>query len=190
MKKYKPLRYDGAAVVFSEVPDEISLAISITGCPRRCPGCHSEYLWEYHGNLLLKDLDALIRRYIGMITCVCFMGGDAENPKELKKCLKRVRQYGLKTALYSGASYEIEEKHDDFIKARIFTPLRLSPRYLDYLKFGPYDKDHSGLNNPNTNQRMVKRDPSSKNNWIDITYKFHEKNTDKLEEPAKEKNTA
>ena len=54
MKKYKPLRYDGAAVVFSEVPDEISLAISITGCPRRCPGCHSEYLWEYHGNLLLK----------------------------------------------------------------------------------------------------------------------------------------
>lgn len=178
MKKYKPLRYDGAAVVFSEVPDEVSLAISITGCPRRCPGCHSEYLWEYGGNLLLQDLDALIRRYIGMITCVCFMGGDAENPRELKKCLKRVRRYGLKTALYSGVTYSIEKKYETSIKVRIFAMWRSLLKPLDYLKFGPYDKDLGGLDNPATNQRMIMRDPSSKNTWTDITYKFQQKDMD------------
>lgn len=175
MKKYKPLRYNGVAVVFSEVPDEVSLAISITGCPRRCPGCHSEYLWEYSGNLLFQDLDALIRRYIGMITCVCFMGGDAENPKELKKCLKRVKRYGLKTALYSGASYTIEKKYISSIDVSVHSPLNPLLRYLDYLKIGPYEKDHGGLDDLNTNQRMIERDPSSKNNWTDITYKFQKK---------------
>ena len=178
MKKYKPLRYNGAAVVFSEVPDEVSLAISITGCPRLCPGCHSEYLWEYGGNLLLQDLDALIRRYIGMITCVCFMGGDAENPRELKKCLKRVRRYGLKTALYSGVTYSIEKKYETSIKVRIFAMWRSLLKHLDYLKFGPYDKDLGGLDNPATNQRMIMRDPSSKNTWTDITYKFQQKDMD------------
>lgn len=174
MKKYKPLRYNGVAVVFSEVPDEVSLAISITGCPRRCPGCHSEYLWEYSGNLLLQDMDALIRRYIGMITCVCFMGGDAENPKELKKCLKRVKRYGLKTALYSGEPLTPIRENDKGIRSVLKIPRYITSK-LDYLKFGSYDRDLGGLDSPRTNQMMMKRDPSAKCGWTDITYRFQNK---------------
>lgn len=38
------MKYSDAQVVFAEVPDEITLAISISGCPNRCPGCHSQHL--------------------------------------------------------------------------------------------------------------------------------------------------
>ena len=120
MKKHKPLRYyPEPTVVFSEVPDEVSLAISITGCPRHCPDCHSKYLWEYSGDLLLENLDALIVKYLPHITCVCFMG-EGQNPTQLREALQIVRCHGLKTCLYSGCE-RVEPFHD-------LLPL------LDYLK--------------------------------------------------------
>ena len=48
------LKYVNTAVVFQEIPDEVTLAINISGCPCRCPGCHShniDYLTRIIGYL-------------------------------------------------------------------------------------------------------------------------------------------
>ena len=34
------VRFYNFDIVFAEIPDEVTLAINITGCPYRCPGCH------------------------------------------------------------------------------------------------------------------------------------------------------
>lgn len=39
------LKYVNTGVVFQEIPDEVTLAVNISNCPCRCPGCHSRYLW-------------------------------------------------------------------------------------------------------------------------------------------------
>ena len=71
------MKYVDAKVVFQEIPDEITLAISISGCTIHCAGCHSKYLWDDIGELLTIDsLKQLIEKNSG-ITCVCFMGGDS-----------------------------------------------------------------------------------------------------------------
>ena len=73
------LNYVNTGIVFQEVPDEVTLAINISNCPCRCPGCHSKFLWENIGNPLTPvTLDSLVRQYDGSITCIAFMGGDAE----------------------------------------------------------------------------------------------------------------
>lgn len=69
-----PLKYVEAAVTLVEVPEEISLTLSISNCRFRCHGCHSPHLQNDIGRPLLPDLDALIRRYERLITCVCLMG--------------------------------------------------------------------------------------------------------------------
>ena len=72
-----PLMYKGYSVVFQEVPGEVSLAINISGCQHHCPDCHSKYLWNNEGAAFLeRDLGSIIDKYDGLITCVCFMGGD------------------------------------------------------------------------------------------------------------------
>ncbi|MEE1317239.1 MAG: 4Fe-4S cluster-binding domain-containing protein, partial [Prevotella sp.] len=72
------MKYVNECVVFQEIPDEISLAINISNCPCRCPGCHSKYLWNDIGNELThSELDEMLSKYLGEITCVVFMGGDA-----------------------------------------------------------------------------------------------------------------
>lgn len=38
------VRYHNFDIVFAEIPDETTLAINITNCPNRCPGCHSPHL--------------------------------------------------------------------------------------------------------------------------------------------------
>ena len=135
----KPLKYLGYSIVFAEVPDEISLAIDISGCPHKCEGCHSSYLWEYKGNLLKDDLPTLISENEG-ISCVCFMGGE-QNTTELIEAIKYVKSVGLKTCLYSG--------EDDI---NILKPLI---HELDYLKYGRYNNKLGGLDCKTTNQKMI-----------------------------------
>ena len=36
------LRYTNTDIVFQELPDEVTLAVNLSGCPCRCPGCHSK----------------------------------------------------------------------------------------------------------------------------------------------------
>lgn len=156
------LKYIGYSVVFQEVPDEVTLAINISGCPHHCEGCHSQYLWEDTGDDIAADLDWLLNRYNGLVTCVCFMGGDHNLP-ELIALIKNVRLHGLKTALYSG--YE-DFDSDHFLSIKTL---------CDYIKVGPFISALGGLNNPATNQIMYRRN-SMTDAWDDITNKFQENN--------------
>lgn len=151
------LKYLGYSIVFQEVPDEVTLAINISGCPHRCEGCHSQYLWEYEGNYISDDLVGLIEKYKELITCVCFMGGD-QNRIELMQLAHIVDYYGLNVALYSGL------------------PSRFSlygvAVYFNYIKVGAYDSSLGGLTSKTTNQRMYRQINKPSNIWEDITYKF------------------
>ena len=133
-------------IVCQEIPDEITLAVNISCCPNRCPGCHSPWLWEDKGEPMTDDmLSALIDRYSSAITCFCFMGGDAE-PSEVERIAKEIRNKypQIKTAWYSGQE-NIPESFD--IKA------------LDYIKLGPYIEVLGGLKSPTTNQALYKVSP-------------------------------
>ena len=68
------IRYYNFDIVFAEIPDEVTLAINITGCPYRCEGCHSPHLREDRGERLDTDaLAALLERYGDGITCLCLL---------------------------------------------------------------------------------------------------------------------
>ena len=136
------LKYVDTLVCFSEIPDEVTLAINISGCPIRCPDCHSKYLWEDVGKPLDRDsLHSLIEKNNG-VSCLAFMGGDA-NITYLQTLIYwvKTRYPELKVAWYSGR----EE------------PLKVSDvKYLDYIKIGPFIKERGPLNDRNTNQRLYK----------------------------------
>ena len=132
-------RYCSEEVVFQEVPGEVSLAYTMTGCPVGCKGCHSADTWAV-GTGLELTLDYLaqqLERYRGYITCLAFMGGEWR-PGMLIAMLKLAQQEGVKTCLYSG--YE-----DVSLTIR---------KHLDYLKTGPWIKELGGLDSPRTNQRF------------------------------------
>ena len=122
------MKYVDTAVVFSEIPDEVTLAINISECPIRCPDCPSKYLWENIGKILDESsLDSLIEKNEG-ISCVCLMGGDAhiEEVISLRKYIKR-KYPSLKTAWYSG-------------KDLSDLPNRINRSSHNFLKTGPYRK--------------------------------------------------
>ena len=138
------LKYANFDIVFQEVPDEVTLAINITNCPNQCPGCHSKYLWDNIGkNLDMEELENLVTQYKSGITCVCFMGGDAE-PKEVSDLAKQLKtKYtNLKAAWYSG-------KND--------LPQNVPTDHFDYIKVGRYIAELGPLDSATTNQRMMKR---------------------------------
>ena len=129
-------------IVCQEIPDEITLAVNISCCPNRCPGCHSPWLWSDEGKVMDEELLAsLIGRYSAAITCFCFMGGDAE-PMEVQRLAGWIRQTypQLKTAWYSG---------------RETLPNGFDVRSLDFLKLGPYIEKLGGLKSPTTNQSSM-----------------------------------
>ena len=43
------LKYAGYDIVFQEIPDEVTLALNLSGCPNGCPGCHSPHLQRDEG---------------------------------------------------------------------------------------------------------------------------------------------
>ncbi len=146
-------KYCDFAVVFQEIPDEITLAIEITNCPHRCAECHSPWLRDDIGSVLDdQHLQEMLDRY-PYVTCVGLMGGDADH-KDIVRIANWVHENtDKKVAMYSG-----DEEIDD-----ILIPV------LDYYKVGPYIKEKGPLDNKNTNQRLY----YIKNNILtDITYKF------------------
>ena len=83
------LRYINTDIVFQEFPDEVTLAINILGCPCRCPGCHSQFLWANRGDELTAEaLSALIHCAKDTITCVGFMGAMAT--RRQSTCLRNM----------------------------------------------------------------------------------------------------
>lgn len=134
------MRFAQIEIVLQEVPGEVSICFSITGCPLHCDGCHSPYLWKKtNGELLTTTLfrDILLQ-YKGFATCVLFMGGEWE-PQQLEKLLKIAKIDGYKTCLYSGY-----ESIPQFLEQQ-----------LTYIKTGAWNKNLKGLDHPNTNQKFT-----------------------------------
>lgn len=135
------LRYHNFDIVFAEIPDETTLAINLTGCPNRCPGCHSPHLQREAGRKLdERELAALLDRYGRTVTCVCFMGGDAA-PEEVERLARWVHRTWprLRVGWYSG---------------REQLPEGVSPEAFDYIKLGPWIEACGPLTSPSTNQRL------------------------------------
>jgi anaerobic ribonucleoside-triphosphate reductase activating protein len=135
------LRYISYDIVFQEVPGEVTLAVNLSGCPNRCKGCHSPHLQEDAGETLDESvLSVWLEKYGNAITCLCFMGGDAE-PYEvgwLANFIKK-KNGSIKTAWYSG-------------KAAL--PADFLLLNFDYIKLGAYIERLGGLDSPTTNQRF------------------------------------
>ena len=82
------VRFYNYDIVFAEIPDEVSLALNITGCPNRCPGCHSTHLQQNIGDVLDTDaLEVLLGIYGRAVTCVCFMGGDGRASERIVQAI-------------------------------------------------------------------------------------------------------
>ncbi len=151
------VRYYNFDVVFAEIPGETTLALNITGCPNRCPGCHSPHLQTEAGRELdRRELLGLLDRYGRAVTCVCFMGGDAA-PQELVPLAEAVRQAwpGLRIGWYSG---------------RPELPEGVRPQTYDYIKLGAWIAERGPLSSPATNQRLYRVD--SEGGMTDITERF------------------
>ena len=150
------MRYLTNIVSFSEVPDEISLCIGITGCTIHCPDWNQKELWEDVGTeLTWETLDKLIHDNEG-ITCVCFMGGELH---DVRKLAIKVKELGLKTCWYTG-----------------YSKIPNNVEGLDYMKIGPYNKELGGLDSKDTNQRFYQINKESFGyTMTNITHLFRRK---------------
>lgn len=154
------MKYVNTGVVFQEIPDEVTLSINISNCPCHCPGCHSEYLWDDIGTpLTVISLGMMLDKYGEDVTCVCFMGGDADT-QEIDRLAEFIRRSypKLKVGWYSGRS--------------VLSPY-IHLENFNYVKLGPYIESRGGLNMRTTNQRLYK--VSNNNELKDITCKFWKK---------------
>ena len=134
------VNFSSKQIVWQEVPGEVSLAYTISGCPLRCPGCHSADTWPLGaGNLLtFSDFKAQLQQYRGLITCVLFMGGEWHETF-LLKLLNYAQQQGLTTCLYTGL-----EDINNAVKSQ-----------LTYLKTGAWVRELGGLDSAETNQKFI-----------------------------------
>ena len=141
-------KYD---IVFQEVPNHISLAFYVCGCPLKCEGCHSPELWSVsQGTKLSWELYRnLLRQYHDKADCILFLGGEW-NQAELIEFLKEARAQGYKTALYTGL--------EDIPKA--------ISENLHFLKTGPWKTALGGLQSPTTNQIFYDLTTQKKLNYL------------------------
>lgn len=152
------LKYKYVNVVFSEIPEEITLAVSITGCTIRCSGCHSRELWEDVGTpLTTLELDRLLDEHKGVSTLL-LLGGERDIDE-----LTFLFQHAcgkIKTAWYSGLDMLPRDKQGIL-------------QYLDFYKQGHYDAELGGLDSSTTNQRLYAVEHQGDENKLnDITYKL------------------
>ena len=138
------LKYVNTDIVFQEIPDEVTLAVNISNCPCRCPGCHSEYLWEDVGEPLTSEtIDGFADKYSTDITCISLMGGDAD------------------PAAVSALAAYIHRCHPQYKVGWYSGRLRMHPEarshQFDYVKIGPYIAHLGALKSRTTNQRLYKR---------------------------------
>lgn len=126
-------------VVMQEVPGEIAMAVSFTGCPRSCAGCHSPELRDpsYGFPLTAEEFGGMLDRYKGLLTCAMFLGGEWDEA-QLSLFIDAALERGLKTCLYTGAADAPEA-----VKSR-----------LTYVKTGAYVPELGGLGSPKTNQKF------------------------------------
>lgn len=147
------MNYSEIEIVLQEVPGEISICFSITGCNIKCKGCHSSFLWnQNNGKELTEDVYiSILNKYSGFASCVLFMGGEW-CLNELIAYLQLAKSLGFKTCLYTG-EIEISDKIRN---------------ELTYLKTGPWRESLGGLNSKQTNQKFIEVQTNQKLNYLFI----------------------
>ncbi len=125
--------------MLQEVPGEISLLFSITGCDIGCHACHTPERCDQHNGTPLTNsrFSDYLSQYQGYVSCILFFGGEWQ-PLRLIELLQIAQARGFKTCLYSGR---------DQIDNEIST-------HLNFLKLGEYRRSLGGLASPDTNQRF------------------------------------
>lgn len=144
------MNYYDFQVVLQEVPGEISLCFSICGCPLKCEGCHSPFLWKEDSGEALTDetFKALLQQYKNLATCVLFMGGEWHE-NQLVDMLKQAKENHYKTCLYTG---------EETVSEPILNE-------LNWLKTGKWIAQLGGLDSEATNQKFIEvRSNTIKNN--------------------------
>jgi len=128
-------------VVLEEIPGKVSLAVDVSNCPLRCPGCHSPFLQTDTGEELTTEvIDALIADNFG-VNCFLFFGEGQDDETFLDLAWHiRDNHPGIEIALYSG-------------RTEVPNPYW---RVFNYIKLGPYMEKYGPLNKPTTNQRLYK----------------------------------
>ena len=157
------LKYLYISELFREIPGEISLGISISGCQLHCVGCHSRELWEDKGTPLdVETLCGLLNQHKG-ITTLLLLGGEHDIDTLIE--LFQYAHKRVKTAWYAGLDMIPKDKQAIL-------------DYLDWVKLGHYDPDLGGLDFPTTNQRLYEYSPYYSDcsilgiGWRDITHKL------------------
>ena len=151
------MKYVNESIVFQEIPDEVTLAVNLSGCPCRCPGCHSKFLWDDIGTELTPEvIDSFAQKYGEEITCIGLMGGDA-NHAEVCRIARYIHEHypHLKVGWYSG---------------RMRLSKEVDKQLFDYIKIGPYIAHLGPLKKRTTNQRMYRKEPDGA--FRDITERF------------------
>jgi anaerobic ribonucleoside-triphosphate reductase activating protein len=151
------LKYLYCKEIFREIPSEITLGVSLSGCTIKCPDCNQKELWEDKGTILdVNQLDILLRAHQG-ISCILLMG--AEHNIDALTELFMYAHKRVKTAWYCGLK-EIPKNKRGILQ------------YLDYVKVGPFIKELGGLDSPTTNQRLYKIEHQGNGEYweTDITY--------------------
>ena len=154
------LKYVNSDIVFQEFPNEVTLAINLSNCPCRCPGCHSTFLWTDVGMPLTPDaIEKMLKEDGERITCIGFMGGDSE-PKAINQLAIYIKTHhkNIKVGWYTG-------------RTTLSPDIQLP--HFDYIKVGPYIRHLGGLDSRRTNQRMYK--VLENNQMEDITSLFWKK---------------
>lgn len=158
------LKYLYSKQVFSEIPEEITLGISISGCQIHCKGCHSRELWEDKGTPLdIEELKRLLDENEG-ITCLLLLGG--ERDIDYLTYLFQYAHKRIKTAWYCGLDIVPKDKEEIL-------------DYLDYVKIGHFDLNLGGLDSSITNQKLYRVKHVIEGNKLeDLTYKFWKHETE------------
>ncbi len=134
------MKFDSYDITYKEIPDEVSLSISVSGCPFECSGCHSPHLRKDIGTDIWSVIE-LIEKYSEHITVVCFLGhGGLYDTIEFEKLL------GLLSGLFPGLEFALYSGFDHMFEG--FKP------YLKYYKIGRYIKELGGLESETTNQKL------------------------------------
>ena len=133
------LKYLKVQEIFEEIPGEITLGVSISGCTIHCKGCNQRELWEDKGTIFnVIRLQELLEQHQG-VTCVCIFGGEHDIYSLIPIFMYAHQR--VKTAWYCGLDRLPKDKLGIL-------------DYLDFIKLGHYDMELGGLDSPTTNQRL------------------------------------
>ena len=97
------MKYSDIQILLQEVPGEISICFTITGCQLHCEGCHSSHLWNISNgeNLTDNHYNSILTKYKDYASCVLFMGGEWHTGELIEK-LQYAKNMGYETCLYTG----------------------------------------------------------------------------------------